>query len=110
MHKISFWQEEIDGLIRENEELKSKNQSLEDQLKTALLPCNLNTEQPDDKRVSLFLVEEWKNKLQAATDVCDKIKHDMDKMREVICMSRMCFIVQLMLILLNFFDADKYIY
>ncbi|XP_008402645.1 RING finger protein 219 [Poecilia reticulata] len=76
------YEEEIDGLIRENEELKSKNQNLEDQLKTALLPCNLNTEQPDDKRVSLFVVEEWKNKLQAATDVCDKIKQDMDKMRE----------------------------
>uniref|UniRef100_A0A3B3YTY2 RING-type domain-containing protein n=1 Tax=Poecilia mexicana TaxID=48701 RepID=A0A3B3YTY2_9TELE len=76
------YEEEIDGLIRENEELKSKNLNLEDQLKTALLPCNLNTEQRDDKRVSLFVVEEWKNKLQAATDVCDKIKQDMDKMRE----------------------------
>ncbi|MED6241386.1 hypothetical protein ATANTOWER_012361 [Ataeniobius toweri] len=76
------YEEEIDGLIRENEELKSKNQSLEEQLKTALLPCNLSTVQPDDKRVPLFVVEEWKNKLQAATDVCDKIKHDMDKLRE----------------------------
>lgn len=85
MNNISLWQEEIDGLMRENEELKSKNQSLEEQLKTALLPCNLNTVQPDDKRVSLFVVEEWRNKLQAATDVCDKIKQDMDKLREVIC-------------------------
>ncbi|KAM4744559.1 ORC ubiquitin ligase 1 isoform 2-T2 [Anableps anableps] len=76
------YEEEIDGLIRENEELKSKNLSLEEQLKTALLPCNLNKMQPDDKRVSLFVVEEWKNKLQAATDVCDKIQQDMDKLRE----------------------------
>uniref|UniRef100_A0A3Q2QAG6 RING-type domain-containing protein n=1 Tax=Fundulus heteroclitus TaxID=8078 RepID=A0A3Q2QAG6_FUNHE len=76
------YEEEIDGLVRENEELKSKNQSLEEQLKTALLPCTLNTVQPDDKRISLFAVEEWKNKLQAATDVCDKIKQDMDKLRE----------------------------
>lgn len=69
--------------MRENEDLKTKNQSLEAQLKTALHPCSINTMQPDDKRVSLFVVEEWKNKLQAATDVCDKIKQDTDKLREV---------------------------
>ncbi|KAM6943428.1 ORC ubiquitin ligase 1 [Xenentodon cancila] len=76
------YEEEIDVLMRENEDLKTKNQSLEAQLKTALHPCSINTMQPDDKRVSAFVVEEWKNKLQAATDVCDKIKQDMDKLRE----------------------------
>lgn len=69
--------------MRENEELKSKNQSLEEQLKTALDPCSINTVQPDDKRVEPYVLEEWTNKLRAATDVCDKVQKDMDKVKEV---------------------------
>ncbi|KAF7212294.1 ORC ubiquitin ligase 1 [Nothobranchius furzeri] len=76
------YEEEIDGLMRENEELKTKNLHLEEQLKTALHPCSVNSAQPDDKKVSPFVMEEWKSKLQTATDVCDKIKQDMDKLRE----------------------------
>lgn len=69
--------------MRENEELKTKNQSLEAQLKTALDPCSISTVQPEDHRVHPFALEEWTNKLRAATDVCDKIKQDMNKMKEV---------------------------
>uniref|UniRef100_UPI0037E70F21 ORC ubiquitin ligase 1 n=1 Tax=Semicossyphus pulcher TaxID=241346 RepID=UPI0037E70F21 len=76
------YEEEIEGLIRENEELKTKNQSLESQLKTALDPCSINTVQTDDKRVDPYVLEEWTNKLRAATDVCDKVKQDMDKLKE----------------------------
>ncbi|XP_023117035.2 ORC ubiquitin ligase 1 [Amphiprion ocellaris] len=76
------YEEEIEGLMRENEELKTKNHSLETQLRTALDPCSINTEQPDDKRVAPFVLEEWTNKLRAATDVCDKVKQDMDKLKE----------------------------
>ncbi|KAF6732620.1 RING finger protein 219 [Oryzias melastigma] len=76
------YEEEIEGLMRENEELKIKTQSLETQLKTALHPTSINTVQPDEKRVPHVVVEEWKNKLQAATDVCDQIKQDMDKLKE----------------------------
>ncbi|XP_072236902.1 ORC ubiquitin ligase 1 [Leuresthes tenuis] len=76
------YEEEIEGLMRENEELKTKTQSLEAQLKTALHPCSVIAVQPDDKRVSPLVVEEWKSKLQAATDVCDKIKQDTDKLKE----------------------------
>ncbi|XP_030580019.1 RING finger protein 219 [Archocentrus centrarchus] len=76
------YEEEIEGLMRENEELKTKNQSLEEQLKTALDPCSINTVQLDDKRVAPFVLEEWTNKLRAATDVCDKVKKDMDKLKE----------------------------
>ncbi|XP_039981421.1 ORC ubiquitin ligase 1 [Xiphias gladius] len=76
------YEEEIEGLIRENEELKTKNQSLEVQLKTALDPCSMNTAQRGDKTVDPYVLEEWKNKLQAATDVCDKVKQDMDKLKE----------------------------
>ncbi|XP_038123971.1 ORC ubiquitin ligase 1 [Cyprinodon tularosa] len=75
------YEEEIDGLVRENEELKLKNQSLEERLKTALLPCNLNAVQPDD-RVSPFVAQEWENKLKAATDMYEEIKQGMDKLRE----------------------------
>lgn len=77
---VSLQQEEIEGLIRENEELKTKNQSLESQLKTALNPCSINTVQTDDQKVD---PEEWTNKLRAARDVCDKVKQDMDKLKEV---------------------------
>ncbi|KAG8001308.1 hypothetical protein GBF38_006915 [Nibea albiflora] len=76
------YEEEIEGLIRENEELKTKNQSLESQLKTALNPCSINTVQTDDQKVDPYLLEEWTNKLRAATDVCDKVKQDMDKLKE----------------------------
>ncbi|KAA8595841.1 ORC ubiquitin ligase 1 [Etheostoma spectabile] len=76
------YEEELEGLIRENEELKTKNQSLESQLKTALDPCSINTLPSDDKKVDPFVLEEWSNKLRAATDVCDKVKQDMDKLKE----------------------------
>lgn len=82
-HKTFPRQEEIEGLMRENEELKVKTQNLETQLKTALLPTSINAVEADEKRVPHFVVEEWKNKLQAATDVCDQIKQDMDKLKEV---------------------------
>nr|XP_019935826.1 PREDICTED: RING finger protein 219 [Paralichthys olivaceus] len=73
---------EIEGLIRENEELKTKNQSLEAQLKTALDPCSIDTVQTGDMSVDPSVLEEWKNRLRAATDVCDKVKQDMDKLKE----------------------------
>ncbi|XP_074521764.1 ORC ubiquitin ligase 1 [Halichoeres trimaculatus] len=76
------YEEEIEGLIRENDELKTKSQSLESQLKTALDPCTINTVQTDDKKVDPYVLEEWTNKLRAATDVCHKVKQDMDKLKE----------------------------
>ncbi|KAK2920044.1 ORC ubiquitin ligase 1 [Channa argus] len=79
---LQEYEDEIDGLIRENEELKTKNQSLEAQLKTALDPCSINMVQSAEKKVDSYILEEWTNKLRAATDVCDKVKHDMDKLKE----------------------------
>ncbi|XP_028257599.1 RING finger protein 219 [Parambassis ranga] len=79
---LQEYEEEIEGLMRENAELKAKNLNLEAQLKTALDPCSINTVQPEDKIVDPFVIEEWTNKLRAATDVCDKIKQDMDKLKE----------------------------
>lgn len=73
----------MEGLYIENKELKTKNQSLESQLKTALDPCSIKTVQMDDKKVEPYVLEEWTNKLQAATNVCDEVKQDMDKLKEV---------------------------
>lgn len=36
-----------------------------------------------DKRVDPSVLEECTNKLRAATDVCDEVKQDMDKLKEV---------------------------
>ncbi|KAM9860869.1 ORC ubiquitin ligase 1 [Aulostomus maculatus] len=76
------YEEEIEGLLRENEELKTKNHSLELQLKTALDPCSINAVETNDKSVDPCILEEWTNKLRAAKDVCDKVKQDMDKLKE----------------------------
>ncbi|AWP01289.1 putative RING finger protein 219 [Scophthalmus maximus] len=73
---------EVDGLIRENGELKAKNQSLEAQLKTALDPCSISAVPTGDKSVDPGVLEEWTNRLRAATDVRDKVKQDMDKLKE----------------------------
>ncbi|XP_034385228.1 ORC ubiquitin ligase 1 isoform X2 [Cyclopterus lumpus] len=75
------YEEEIEGFIMENEDLKTKNQSLESQLKTALDPCSMKAVQTEDNHVDPCVVEEWMNKLRAATDVCDKVKQDTDRLK-----------------------------
>lgn len=81
---MHLYQEEIEGLIRDNEELKTKNQSLEAQLKKVLDPCSVSAAQTNDKSVDPYVLEEWMNKLRTAREVGDKIKQDMDKLKEVI--------------------------
>ncbi|KAM4630266.1 ORC ubiquitin ligase 1 [Polymixia lowei] len=76
------YEDEIEGLLRENEELKTKNQSLESQLKTALDPCNVIVGQMEDKSLDPGILEELTSKLRAATDVCSKVKQDMEKLKE----------------------------
>lgn len=76
------YEDEVEGLTRENEELKTKNQHLESQLKTALDPCSINTVTTGDNRVDSYILDELKNKLRAATDVCEEVKQDMDKLKE----------------------------
>lgn len=70
-------------LMRENEELKSRNQILESQLKTPLDPSKTNAVQTEDKTVDPIVLEELSNNLQTATDVCEKVKQDMEKLKEV---------------------------
>lgn len=57
---------------------------MESHLKTALDPCSTDSVQTDNKKVDPYVLEEWTNKLRAATDVCDKVKQDMDKLKEVL--------------------------
>uniref|UniRef100_A0A8C6SG98 RING-type domain-containing protein n=1 Tax=Neogobius melanostomus TaxID=47308 RepID=A0A8C6SG98_9GOBI len=76
------YEDEIEGLVRENEELQNKSDHLESQLKTALDPSTINTMATDDKRVDPFILEELTNKLRAATDACEKVKQDMDRLKE----------------------------
>lgn len=80
------------------EELRGKNLGLEAQLKTVLDPgalalCNTDEEshQPTDEasRAGPETVEEWTKKLKAANDLYEKVKDDVEKLKEVpnICFS-----------------------
>lgn len=71
-------QDEIDGLMRENKELKGKNLNLESRLKY-LNPVRIESAQRQDPHA----LEEWTTKLQLATECCDKVQQDMDKLKEV---------------------------
>lgn len=53
-------------------------------MKTVLDPCSINTMQTGDNTIDPHVMEEWTNKLRAATDVCEKVKQDMDKLKEVL--------------------------
>ncbi|CAL9701460.1 unnamed protein product [Knipowitschia caucasica] len=76
------YEDEIESLVRENEELKNKHEHLESQLRTALDPSSISTVVADDKRVDSFILDELTKKLCAATDVLEKVKQDMDKLKE----------------------------
>lgn len=39
--------------------------------------------QTEDRKIDPYVLEEWANKLRAATEACEKIKQDMDKLKEV---------------------------
>ncbi|XP_056135253.1 ORC ubiquitin ligase 1 [Lampris incognitus] len=79
---LKEYEDEIEGLLSENEGLRTKNQSLESQLKTALDPSSIAVSRTGDNQVDPFILEEWINKLQAATDVCSKVKQDNEKLKE----------------------------
>lgn len=68
--------------MRENEELKAKNVNLESRLK-CLNPVRVNEEQTLDQSVDPHVLEEWTTKLQLATECCEKVQQDMDKLKEV---------------------------
>lgn len=69
--------------MKENEDLKSKNLSLEMQLKTALEPSMILVPQSETSTVDLSALEESANKLRAANDLYRKVKQDLEKLKEV---------------------------
>lgn len=89
-----LFQDEIDCLQKEVEELKSKNHSLEEQIKTILDPLTLmQGNQNEDKnpvadnpnKIDPETVAEWKKKLRTANEIYEKVKDDVDKLKEVSC-------------------------
>ncbi|XP_007529043.1 ORC ubiquitin ligase 1 [Erinaceus europaeus] len=86
------YEDEIDCLQKEVEELKSKNLSLESQIKTILDPLTLmKGNQNEDKhpvtdtpnKIDPETVSEWKKKLRTANEIYEKVKDDVDKLKEV---------------------------
>ncbi|XP_069746420.1 ORC ubiquitin ligase 1 isoform X2 [Narcine bancroftii] len=86
------YEEEIESLQKEIEELRGKNLSLESQLKTVLDPVVQPPSRKDDsgklnptehESVSaLSSQHEWRAKLKAVTDIYEKAKVDLEKVKE----------------------------
>ncbi|KAJ8255602.1 hypothetical protein COCON_G00194660 [Conger conger] len=84
------YEDEIEGLQRENEELMSKNSSMEGQLEALLHPSTLcaspktqeSGQNGEERTIDPHILEEWSNKLRAATDISEKVKQDMEKLKE----------------------------
>ncbi|XP_064814638.1 ORC ubiquitin ligase 1-like [Oncorhynchus masou masou] len=72
----------MEGLLKENEELRNKNQILESQQKTVLDPCTVTASRREDRGLDPGVVEEWSNKLRAATDGYRRINLDVEKLKE----------------------------
>lgn len=75
-------QDELETLLKENEELKSRSVSLESQLKASLKPA-ATLSSPSDTPPGSALLEETANKLRAATELYQRVQEDVDKLRDV---------------------------
>ncbi|XP_050967548.1 ORC ubiquitin ligase 1 [Labeo rohita] len=76
------YEDEIETLSKENEDLKSKNLSLEMQLKTAVEPSTVLVPQSDTGTVDPSALEESANKLRVANDLYRKVKQDLERLKE----------------------------
>ncbi|KAK2888820.1 hypothetical protein Q8A67_014195 [Cirrhinus molitorella] len=76
------YEDEIETLLKENEDLKSKNLSLEMQLKTAVEPSTVLVPQSENGTVDPSVLEESANKLRAANDLYRKVKQDLERLKE----------------------------
>ncbi|KAJ8350104.1 hypothetical protein SKAU_G00252340 [Synaphobranchus kaupii] len=84
------YEDEIEGLQKENKELRNTNSSIEDQLQALLHPSTLCTspetqeldQNGEPKRIDPHILEEWTKKLRAATDISEKVKVDIEKLKE----------------------------
>ncbi|XP_030056482.1 ORC ubiquitin ligase 1 [Microcaecilia unicolor] len=83
------YEDEIESLEREVEELKGKNLSLESQLSIVLDPVNLTekgkgaeAENIREGKCDFKTLEELNKKFQAASDMSIKLKEDVEKLKE----------------------------
>ncbi|XP_048388617.1 ORC ubiquitin ligase 1 isoform X2 [Stegostoma tigrinum] len=86
------YEEEIESLQKEIEDLRGKNLSLESQLQAVfdmrtLSPSNKADNQKEcsteqDSVPDLISPQEWRAKLKAATEIFEKTKLDLDKLKE----------------------------
>ncbi|KAJ8003329.1 hypothetical protein DPEC_G00147190 [Dallia pectoralis] len=76
------YEDEIEGLLKENEDLRNRNQNLDSQLKSVLNPCTITASQQEDQSIDPTLLEEWRKKMRAASDCYSKVKLDLDKVKE----------------------------
>ncbi|XP_072572188.1 ORC ubiquitin ligase 1-like isoform X1 [Paramormyrops kingsleyae] len=84
------FEEEIKALHNENEELRKKNMSTEEQLKICQQACPITTsdasedckESSLEERIDSDVLEEWEEKLGAATATYEKVQLDLEKMKE----------------------------
>ncbi|XP_072539064.1 ORC ubiquitin ligase 1 [Salminus brasiliensis] len=79
---LQEYEDEIETLLKENEDLKSKNLSLETQLKTVLEPSTCLVSQTETEAVDPRVLEESANKLKAANELYQKVRQDVDKLKE----------------------------
>ncbi|XP_066521282.1 ORC ubiquitin ligase 1 isoform X2 [Hoplias malabaricus] len=79
---LQEYEDEIETLIKQNEDLKSKNLRLQSQLKTALEPSTSFFPQNETEAVDLCVLEESTKKLKAANQLYQKVKQDMEKLKE----------------------------
>lgn len=78
----SWLQDELEALLKENEELSSRSGSLESQLKASLKPV-ATLISPGDTPPDSALLEETTNKLRAGTELYQRLQEDVDKLRDV---------------------------
>ncbi|KPP67676.1 RING finger protein 219-like [Scleropages formosus] len=82
--------DEIDSLQKENEELRSRNLTLEEQLKTALGSSSFQVSDKSEDvkqsfeggRIDPHFLEEWTRNLAAATELQEKLQVEIEKLKE----------------------------
>ncbi|XP_062384058.1 uncharacterized protein obi1 [Sardina pilchardus] len=79
---LKEYEDEIESLVKENEELRNKNRASETQLETFLEPRTVSVSRCEDRGLDLAELEEWAGKLRAATDLYEKVKQDVEKLKE----------------------------
>ncbi|KAF4078877.1 hypothetical protein AMELA_G00186550 [Ameiurus melas] len=75
------YEDELETLLKENEELKSRHVSLESQLKASLKPT-ATLVSPSDTPPGSALPEETAYELRAATELYQRVQEDVEKLRD----------------------------